>query len=131
MKKLFVKSLCVSALILAGAYPYTSMADEIEMQYQRDVTACHINPDVDLQACLKEAAAARQAARADTLSDPAAQTIERNRTSRCDGLVGNQREECLQLLSADNEVQTEGSVSAGGVLRKIIITLPAEASQGK
>ena len=95
-------------------------------QYQQDVARCHSTPGIDVQACLKEAGAAAQAARQDALTQPAPQVESRNRSERCDHLPAGQREDCMTLMN-DANARTQGSVQGGGMLRETTITIPAPA----
>ncbi|MFT0531328.1 hypothetical protein ACMHYJ_00655 [Castellaniella hirudinis] len=93
-------------------------------QYQQDVQRCGTVADVDRQACLKEAGAAAQAAKDNTLTSPSTETESRHRTQRCDALPESQRQDCLTLMNNGN-TETQGSVLSGGVLRQTTITIPA------
>jgi len=95
-----------------------------QSQYQQDVARCHSTPGIDVQACLKEAGAAAQAARQDTLTQPSAQDELRNRSERCDRLPADQRQDCMTLMN-DANARMQGSVQSGGVLRETTITIPA------
>lgn len=105
----------------------TAQADAVQSNYQQEVARCHSTPGIDLEACLKEAAAAAKASRDNTLSDPADSTRERNLTNRCDAYSGSARDECLRLMR-DGETETQGSVESGGILRRMTITVPASGS---
>ncbi len=96
-------------------------------QYQQDVARCRNTPGIDVQACLKEAGAAAQAARQDALTQPSAQAEARNRSQRCDSLPADQRQDCLTLMD-DANVRMQGSVESGGVLRETTLTIPAPAA---
>ena len=95
-------------------------------QYQQDVARCHNTPGIDVQACLHEAGAAAQAARQDTLTQPAPQVEMRNRSQRCDSLPADQRQDCMTLMD-DTNARVQGSVQSGGTLRETTIPVPAPA----
>ncbi|WP_368641497.1 hypothetical protein ABRY95_01395 [Castellaniella ginsengisoli] len=98
-----------------------------QSQYQQDVARCHNTPGIDVQACLKEAGAAAQAATRDALTQPSPQVEARNRNQRCDSLPERQRQDCMILMN-DANAQTRGSVESGGTLRETTITIPAPAA---
>lgn len=123
-------STLMAALLLCGLGLATASAqtDPVQDTYQQDVANCHQKAGtVDLQACLREAGAAAQASRNNTLSDPAAPARERNLTSRCDAYSGTEREDCLRMMR-NGEVDSEGSVLSGGVLRRMTVPVPASGS---
>ncbi|WJJ93264.1 hypothetical protein [Neopusillimonas aromaticivorans] len=72
----------------------------------------------------KEAAAALQAARSNTLTNGAGTDYQANERARCMALPETQRADCLLLISGQN-TQVRGSVSQGGVLRETTIIIPA------
>jgi hypothetical protein len=120
-----------TALLAAGLgcaalfAPATQAAGtQAQSQYQQDVARCHNTPGIDVQACLKEAGAAAQAARQDALTQPSDQAELRNRKARCDRLPADQREDCMTLMN-DTNARVQGSVQSGGVLRETTITIPA------
>ncbi|GAA0220434.1 hypothetical protein GCM10009125_06830 [Castellaniella daejeonensis] len=122
-----------TALLAAGLgcaalfAPATQAAGtQAQSQYQQDVARCHNTPGIDVQACLKEAGAAAQAARQDALTQPSDQAELRNRKERCDRLPADQREDCMTLMN-DTNARVQGSVQSGGVLRETTITIPAPA----
>ena len=121
---LLAAGLGYAALFAPGAQAARPQA---QSQYQKDVARCHNTPGIDVQACLKEAGAAAQAARQDTLTQPSAQVEARNRDERCDSLPTDQRKDCTVLMD-DADARTQGSVQSGGVLRETTITIPAPAA---
>jgi hypothetical protein len=118
---LLATSLGCAALFAPGAQ---AAGPQAQTQYQQDVARCHSTPGIDVQACLREAGAAAQAARQDTLTQPSAQVEARNRGERCDSLPADQRQDCMTLMDNAN-TRTQGSVQSGGVLRETTITIPA------
>ena len=110
-----------AALCAPGAHAAGTQTDS---QYQQDVARCHDTPGIDVQACLKEAGAAAQAARQDKLTQPSSQIEMRNRSQRCDSLPADQRQDCMTLMD-DANARVQGSVQSGGTLRETTITIPA------
>lgn len=121
---LLAAGLGYAALFTPGAQ---AAGPQAQSQYQKDVAHCHNTPGIDVQACLKEAGAAAQAARQDKLSQPSPQVEARNRRERCDSLPADQRQDCMTLMD-DANARTQGSVQSGGMLRETTITIPAPAA---
>ncbi len=121
---LLAAGLGCAALFASGAQ---AAGPQAQTQYQQDVARCRSTPGIDVQACLREAGAAAQAARQDTLTQPSAQAEMRNRSERCDRLPADQRQDCMTLMN-DANARMQGSVQSGGVLRETTITIPAPAA---
>src|SRR6185312_14197505 len=123
-----------AALLTAGLgcafllSPVAEAASPVQSQYQRDVARCNSTPGIDKKACLKEAGAAAQAARDNTLAAPGMQAETQNRTERCDRLTGERRADCMTLMDNKTQVREQGSVESGGILRETTITVPAPGS---
>lgn len=110
-----------------GSVAYATTPAEIDAQYNADVAQCNQGASVDREACLREAGAARDAARRNNLSDPNT-SFSQNQMQRCQSLPPGQREECMKQMSGQN-TRVMGSVEGGGVLRETTITIPAEPAQ--
>ncbi|RIQ53446.1 hypothetical protein D0844_10225 [Bordetella avium] len=120
------------ALLLLGAAAWTAAHaapdDSPGAVYQREVARCNAGLDAgDRQACLREAAAAREAAKNQGLSNGSGD-FARNRTRRCDSLPDTQRRDCLTQMNNPAVTTTRGSVSSGAILRETVIPIPAGAS---
>ena len=122
-KHFIVAAATVSAALaapLAGAQNLDPNA-----QYQQDLLRCEQEQSVvDIEACKKEAAAALQATRSNTLVNGAGTDYQANERARCMALPETQRADCLLLISGQN-TQIKGGVSQGGVLRETTIIIPA------
>ncbi len=95
-------------------------------QYRQDVEYCRSGqPGIDEQNCLRDAGAVLQESRSGRRDSADTGSIEQNQRARCEGLTGVQREDCMNLMSS-TDVQTEGSVDGGGILRQTTITMPAD-----
>ena len=82
----------------------------------------------DKTACLREAGAALQEARSGKLAD-ANTNYESNRIARCAYLKGSDKEYCVRRMSGEGT--TSGSVEGGGILRELVVIVPAsEESAG-
>ena len=122
------------ALIVAaaGLLPFaaqaqgTSMAD-MQARYQADMQRCATLADAESQrTCRQEAGAAIQEARRGRLVTNQSNTSA-NAAARCARLPTAQRSDCERLMSDGSTVE-HGSVSGGGVLRELSITVPVEPS---
>jgi hypothetical protein len=77
----------------------------------------------DKSSCLREAGAALDEAKRGKLAD-ANEDFERNRMARCAYLQEPDRGYCLRRMNGEGTVS--GSVEGGGILRELVVTVPAE-----
>lgn len=113
-------------LPLAGHAQTTSMTD-MQARHQADMQRCAAMTDPESKrTCQREAGAALQEARRDRLVTGHANTAA-NASARCERLPGTQRADCERLMSDGSAVQ-HGSISGGGVMRELTITVPAETT---
>lgn len=114
----------------AGMFPLAAQAQapsmsEMQSRYEADLQRCATLADSEAQrTCRREAGAALQEARRDRLVTGQANTAA-NASARCERLPVAQRADCERLMS-DSSVVEHGSVSGGGVLRELTITVPAD-----
>lgn len=98
--------------------------DAIEAHYRLEVERCHQgNSTQDMGTCLREAAAARDAMRNNTLTDNSA-AFEKNRLLRCQSLPAERREDCIKQMEGSH-TKVMGNFESGGVLRETTIIVPA------
>src|SRR5690606_30455948 len=102
---------------------------DLQARYKEDIQRCETLTDPERQrTCRREAGAALQEARRNRLvtgaADPSA-----NATARCQRLPTAQRADCERLMTDSGAVQ-HGSVSGGGVIREMTITVPADTTTG-
>lgn len=103
-----------------------SMSD-MQARYKEDIQRCESLTDPESkQTCRREAGAALQEARNHRLMRGNADTSA-NASARCQRLPTAQRADCERLMSDSSAVE-HGSVSGGGVLRELTITVPADTS---
>ena len=108
-------SLSASAMAATGA-----ASAEIQARYAQDRAKCLSGlSNQDRVTCLKEAGAARAAARQGQLEDAGA-SKQRNATLRCEALTGDDAKDCRSRMDGNGTVS--GSVEAGGVLRETVTT---------
>ena len=118
---LFSAALAAVLLQVPAAADDARMA-EIEARYQRERSACE--QAQDKPACLREAAAAREAARRGVL-DTGQGSFERNALARCANLPVEERDACVRRTR--DEGVTQGSVGEGGIIREYReYTLPSQ-----
>lgn len=123
-------AVCASAFLTIAAMPSAQAATtaEIDAQYRADVERCNRGETAqDKQTCLREAAAARDEAQRNRLTD-ANTAYGQNQMQRCQSLPAGQREECMKQMSGQ-DTRVMGSVEGGGVLRETTITIPAQTNQ--
>ncbi|MFC3338549.1 hypothetical protein [Paracandidimonas soli] len=100
---------------------------DIDAQYAQERQYCATLQEPSRSACLKDAAAVRQEAlRGARNKDDGSYRL--NRTTRCDRLPAQQREDCLKLMS-EQQPKVHGSVEGGGMIRETVIEIPAPATQ--
>src|SRR3546814_2006870 len=117
------RSAClISAVLLAttafsaGAYTTGKAGTTPQAQYQADVAHCKSGQSNQDQAtCMQEAGAALEAAKRHRL-DNGQSSYKQDQAKRCQALSGDQRDECMALMSGQGNVTTQGSVGSGGVL---------------
>jgi len=120
-------TLCRALALGAALAPAISMAQTSlltpDQQYEQDVKRCNAGQTAEDRAtCLKEAGAAREAARQHKLDDKRDDHYARNALQRCNELPASQRSACVAEMQSPTRV--EGSVSGGGVLRETVIPVP-------
>lgn len=111
-------------LPLAGHAQGVSMS-EMQSRYEADIARCATLTDPESQrTCRREAGAAIHEARNNRLVTRHADTAA-NAAARCARLPTAQRSDCERLMSDSSAVE-HGSVSGGGVLRELSITVPVD-----
>ena len=127
--------LALSCALPAGlAMAGTKTPSAADAQYERDRQACmaQTGSEVSRQACLREAGAARQAARrGDELVDPAPSELQRNALARCEVHTDPvDHAACVRMVQGEG--MSQGSVQEGGVIRQTITVMePASPAPGK
>jgi len=125
----------VKALLLAslGAVALSAVAADrpardrsgIHQQYLQERSQCDTKSGEDRKTCLREAGAAQMEARRGTLAADDASNYETNRLARCDvHKNAEERDYCLRRMRGEGT--TSGSVEGGGILRELVVTVPAE-----
>jgi hypothetical protein len=113
---------CASAIAADARTP-----SDIAARYQRERAACEIGKSTEDRAtCLREAAAARDAASHGQLEEPG--NYEKNALARCDSVPPADRDACRHRALGEGEMK--GSVSGGGIIREYReITLPPASAE--
>lgn len=110
----------IALLLCAGA---AQAATEARSQYNSDRAACAAVPEESRAACIREAGAAAQAARAGQLSSSDAGAYERNALMRCEAFkTPEDRSDCEARVRSSATVS--GSVEGGGLLREAVTPIP-------
>jgi len=116
--------IAAAGLLPLGAHAQTPSMSEMQARYKEDIQRCETLTDPERkQTCRREAGAALQEARHNRLATPQANTSA-NAAERCQRLPAAQRADCERLMSDGSAVE-HGSISGGGVLRELTITVPA------
>ena len=118
-----------AGLLPLAAQAQTPSMSDFQARYQQDMQRCATMSDPEAQrTCRREAGAALQEARRDRLVrgnvDP-----QSNLTARCARLPAERRADCQRLMTDGSSVE-HGSVSGGGVLRELSITVPLDSTTG-
>ncbi|MFZ6733674.1 hypothetical protein ACO0LG_17235 [Undibacterium sp. Ji42W] len=71
------------------------------------------------ETCLREAGAARQQAKSDSLTTASEDQLQRNRELRCNALPPADREYCLQRMRGEGT--QSGSAQSGGISRELVV----------
>ncbi|MEP7298599.1 MAG: hypothetical protein ABI702_20635 [Burkholderiales bacterium] len=121
-------SIWVGGLLLgigmSGAFAATPAPNsEIQARYERERAVCLQGlSNQDRNTCLKEAGAARDAARRGDL-DVENEHYRRNALERCKALPGDEAKDCrLRIQGAGT---TSGSARDGGIYRELVTVEPA------
>ena len=121
-------ALWLGAGMIAFTLPAGAQTSEaVEARYRLEAERCHQgNSTQDMATCLREAAAARDAMRNNSLTDNTA-AFEKNRLLRCQSLPADRREDCIKQMEGSN-TNVMGNFESGGVLRETTIVVPAPAT---
>lgn len=119
----------------AGMLPFAAAQaqgvsnSEMQSRYKADMQRCSTITDAESRrTCQREAGAALQEARRDRLVRGNVNT-QANASARCERLPSAQRADCERLMTDSSAVE-HGSVSGGGVLRELSITVPVDQASG-
>lgn len=123
------RSIPFSLVFLCAAAAAEGGTESTEARYQAERAACaQLQGAEERATCLREAAAARNAATQGQLND-ANNEFERNALARCNALPRSEQDMCLRRTRGEGVVK--GSVSEGGIYREYKeITLPSSVPPG-
>ncbi len=106
----------LSASTVLGVEPVT--ANDANARYARERAECLQGATgQDRETCLKEAGAARDAARRQQLAE-GDENYRRNEKERCDALAGDEAKDCLARMRGKGS--KSGSVKGGGIYRETV-----------
>ena len=110
----------IGALLLASPVMSANLNLSTEQaRYKAERKACiDGSSNQDRATCLREAAAAFQAARAGEFKSEAEPVYSHNRLLRCDPLPKQDKEDCVRRMQGEGT--QNGSVEGGGILRELV-----------
>jgi hypothetical protein len=112
--------LCLSAALLSTSAMAANgaAASDVDAKYREDRAKCLMGQtNQDQPTCLREAGAARDAAKKGQLNDGDAK-YRKNSKERCKELTGDEAADCKARMNGKGTVS--GSVGEGGVLRETV-----------
>ncbi len=112
-------ALCLGAGMSAAAL--AAPLRGLDSTYQQERAVCD-QIQQDRAACLREAGAARQAARQGTLTT--APDYRANALARCSLHPPAERAECEARITGTGQTTIDGSVLGGGLIRETVTTVP-------
>lgn len=105
-----------AAVLTAPGWAADPAASQAEANYQQERARCLAGQTNQARdTCLKEAGAAQDEARRNTLGTANQADLERNATQRCEAQPPADRAACVQRILGGS---AEGSVGGGGVIRQ-------------
>lgn len=113
-------------LLQLSAWAAPPASASAQSRYQQDRAAClDSSSQHDRKSCLREAGAVRAESIRGRAVSETADDRARNALQRCNELPGDMRGLCERRVRGEGTVS--GSVPAGGVLRELVIPVPAPA----
>jgi hypothetical protein len=89
-------------------------------RYEQERSVCNNGQsNQSKETCLREAGAARQQARSDSLTTASEEQLQRNRERRCDAHPASDREYCLQRMRGEGS--QSGNAQSGGISRELVV----------
>ena len=108
------------ALCIGTAAAAPAVAPDVQARYEQERARCLTGQSGQPQeTCLKEAGAARDAARQGQLNDGDAK-YRKNAKERCDALAGDDKRDCIARSKGSADTTESGSVKGGGILRETV-----------
>ncbi len=115
----------LAAMLFTGGAAAATGSAAVEAEYRQEVARCTSGQsNEDRATCLREAGAARQAARQGNLTSATPDDYQRNQLRRCDALPASEKEACIARMEKGT---VSGSVDGGGILREYREYVPAQA----
>ena len=111
--------LLVVIAVTLGASAAHSEKSATQSQYEKERAVCVSGrSNQDRATCLKEAGAARDAAKRGQLADADAANYKKNALDRCKALAGDDARDCMTRMNGGGTAS--GSVEAGGLYRETV-----------
>src|SRR5690242_16350502 len=124
-KHVAILPLCALAFAASAADRPARDATGIHQRYVDERAQCADKSGDDRKTCLREAGAAQYEAKRGTLAADDSSNYEANREARCAvHKNADERDYCLRRMRGEGT--TSGSVEGGGILRELVVTVPAE-----
>ena len=126
---LSIRAIVGSVFALAGACALAAApANEVQTRYEQERARCLSGQSGQAQeTCLKEAGAARDAAKKGQLADGDGK-LRMNAKERCDVLTGDEKRDCVARAKGASNTSASGSVKGGGIIRETVTIEPAPAA---
>ncbi|MBB5392652.1 MULTISPECIES: hypothetical protein [unclassified Herbaspirillum] len=123
--------LAACGLLLAGSSLAAGQGRaQADAQYQAEKAACNNGKsNQDKATCLREAAAARDAAARGGLTNPDPAQLKENAMKRCEGLPQINRVDCEKRMNGGGIA--DGSVREGGIFRETVTIIPGQPDTSK
>ena len=115
-----VRVLTVIAFMLVATHAHSERS-VTQSEYEKERAVCVSGKsNQDRATCLKEAGAARDAAKRGQLVDADAASYKKNALDRCKALMGDDARDCVSRMNGGGTAS--GSVEAGGLYRESVTT---------
>lgn len=115
-----VRVLTVIAFMLVATHAHSERS-VTQSEYEKERAVCVSGKsNQDRATCLKEAGAARDAAKRGQLVDADAASYKKNALDRCKALTGDDARDCVSRMNGGGTAS--GSVEAGGLYRESVTT---------
>ena len=124
-KNAITLSIAALSLCFSGLASAQNSTPAPQQTYQEALKHCQTLSGEARVNCRRDVQAAHQdRKRKHTTTDM--QTLEKNRTARCNRLPESQRQHCLEQMQGKHHTKKYGSVQGGGILRHTTIEIPGE-----
>ncbi len=113
-----ISSFLFANMCVAADRQDTSASARARYEYEKSI-CLNGQSNQSRETCLREAGAARQQAKSDSLTTASEEQLQRNRERRCDSHPPADREYCLQRMRGAGT--QSGSEQSGGISRELVV----------